>query len=90
MGFVFEKSRRCCCVCLLQISTEHDWTRGSIQYNWLAQDLMSVNRTLTPWVVLTAHRMMYTTQLKELSDYIVSDFMKLELEGECLPPTSSV
>jgi hypothetical protein len=43
---------------VVQISSEHDWQPGSEQYTWLEQDLQSVNRTATPWVVLTSHRMM--------------------------------
>jgi phosphodiesterase/alkaline phosphatase D-like protein len=43
---------------VVQISSEHDWLPGSEQYTWLEQDLQSVNRTQTPWVVLTSHRMM--------------------------------
>jgi acid phosphatase type 7 len=66
---------------VVQMSTEHDWTPGSAQYDWLVNDLASVNRTVTPWVVLTGHRMMYTTQLDEVSDYIVSDVMKAALDG---------
>jgi hypothetical protein len=39
-----------------QISSEHDITEGSEQYAWLAADLAAVNRSVTPWVVVTAHR----------------------------------
>lgn len=65
---------------VIQMSSEHDWTRGSEQYNWIKQDLAAVNRTETPWVVVTSHRMMYTTQLKEDADYIVSEFFKAEFD----------
>jgi len=41
------------------ISTEHDLSNSSSQYQWLAQDLRSVNRSMTPWVVLAGHRPMY-------------------------------
>ena len=43
---------------VIQMSTEHNWTRGSEQYEWLQHDLELVDRSVTPWVVLTAHRMM--------------------------------
>ena len=43
---------------VIQMSTEHNWTRGSEQYKWLEHDLEQVDRNVTPWVVLTAHRMM--------------------------------
>jgi len=65
---------------IIQLSTEHDWTRGSTQYNWLASDLAAVNRTATPWIVITGHRMMYTTQLQEMGDWVVSEHMKAEME----------
>mmetsp|Transcript_14424 Transcript_14424/g.17316 ORF Transcript_14424/g.17316 Transcript_14424/m.17316 type:complete len:180 (+) Transcript_14424:37-576(+) len=64
------------------MSSEHDWTVGSIQYKWLANDLASAasNRTLTPWIVLATHRMMYTTQLQEEGDFKVSLAMREHLE----------
>eukprot|EP01006_Ploeotia_vitrea_P031256 TRINITY_DN63577_c1_g3_i1.p1 TRINITY_DN63577_c1_g3~~TRINITY_DN63577_c1_g3_i1.p1 ORF type:complete len:592 (+),score=290.91 TRINITY_DN63577_c1_g3_i1:201-1778(+) len=65
---------------VMQFSSEHDWTQGSVQYQWMEADLAAVNRSVTPWVVVTSHRMMYTTQLRENNDYIVSEHMKLELE----------
>ncbi|KAF1336556.1 Calcineurin-like phosphoesterase, partial [Globisporangium splendens] len=65
---------------VIQMSSEHDWTRGSEQYKWLEADLKAVDREQTPWVVLTAHRMMYTTQLGELADLLVSKYMREEME----------
>lgn len=41
------------------ISTEHDLTPHSKQYQWLLRDLSLLNRTLTPWVIIEAHRPMY-------------------------------
>jgi len=65
---------------VIQMSSEHDWTQGSEQYNWLENDLRNVNRSATPWVVLTSHRMMYTTQLCENQDTEVAAHMKTEFE----------
>ena len=65
---------------IVMMSTEHDWTKGSEQYKFLEQDLASVNRTSTPWVILTGHRMMYTTQMCEDADYKVSLNMQEEME----------
>jgi hypothetical protein len=48
---------------VLQMSTEHDWLPGSEQYEWMVADLAAVDRSATPWVIITGHRMMYTTQL---------------------------
>lgn len=38
------------------ISTEHNYTIDSKQYNWLKNDLESVNRTITPWIIFGGHR----------------------------------
>ncbi len=43
---------------VIQMSSEHDFLPTSKQYAWLATELAAVNRTLTPWIVFTAHRMM--------------------------------
>ena len=47
---------------VVQISSEHNWTRGSPQWEWIREDLAAVDRGATPWVVVTAHRMMYSSQ----------------------------
>ncbi|XP_068661164.1 probable inactive purple acid phosphatase 27 [Aristolochia californica] len=44
------------------ISTEHDWTEGSEQYEWIKKDLSLVDRSQTPWIIFTGHRPMYTSQ----------------------------
>jgi len=41
------------------MSTEHNFTIGSPQYQFLEKDLSSVNRTKTPWLIFTGHRSMY-------------------------------
>ena len=43
---------------VIQMSSEHDFAPGSVQYKWIEEDLASINRKETPWVILTAHRMM--------------------------------
>ncbi|CAM8966775.1 unnamed protein product [Rhodiola kirilowii] len=43
------------------ISTEHDWTQNSEQYNWIKSNLASVDRSRTPWLVFMGHRPMYTS-----------------------------
>ncbi|KAF4324222.1 hypothetical protein JM18_000186 [Phytophthora kernoviae] len=65
---------------VIQISSEHDWRRGSKQYKWLEEDLKHVDREKTPWIVLTSHRMMYTTQMGEEADYKVSVHFREEVE----------
>ncbi|KAL3814765.1 hypothetical protein ACJIZ3_016033 [Penstemon smallii] len=43
------------------ISTEHNWSVNSEQYNWMNADMASVNRTRTPWLIFTGHRPMYSS-----------------------------
>ncbi|KAJ3669229.1 hypothetical protein LUZ60_011179 [Juncus effusus] len=43
------------------ISTEHDWSTNSSQYQWMLEDLSSVNRTKTPWLIFAGHRPMYSS-----------------------------
>ena len=49
----------------IMMSTEHNFTQGSRQYEWMEQDLKNVNHSLTPWVVMAGHRAMYTSQMVE-------------------------
>lgn len=65
---------------IVQISSEHDWRRNSEQYKWIEKDLKQVNRSATPWIVLTSHRMMYTTQGGEAEDLVMSFHLRMELE----------
>lgn len=41
------------------VSSEHDLSLGSPQYQFLENDLASVNRNTTPWIVLELHRPLY-------------------------------
>ena len=54
----------------IMMSTEHNFTQGSPQYDWMEQDLKNVNRSLTPWVVMAGHRAMYTSQKIESKDLL--------------------
>jgi len=47
------------CVHFIFMSTEHYYHKGSPQYEFLENDLANVDRTVTPWVVLSGHRPMY-------------------------------
>ena len=40
-----------------------------------------MNRSRTPWIVVTSHRPIYTTQMCELGDYVVSRFMREALDS---------
>jgi acid phosphatase type 7 len=68
----------------LLMSTEHDFQPGSLQYDFLARDLAAVNRSVTPWVVVSGHRPMYidsTYTGTPDSDVAVSKLMKSSLES---------
>ncbi|XP_050386634.1 probable inactive purple acid phosphatase 27 [Argentina anserina] len=43
------------------ISTEHEWTKNSEQYQWMKKDMASVDRSKTPWLIFMGHRPMYTS-----------------------------
>jgi hypothetical protein len=66
------------------ISTEHNYTTGSEQWLWLENDLKSVDRTVTPWIIFGGHRAMYLNSnystASTSSDGYVSDLMILHLE----------
>ncbi|XP_008661068.1 probable inactive purple acid phosphatase 24 [Zea mays] len=45
------------------MSTEHKWSEMSEQYKWMNQDLSSVNRSRTPWIIFIGHRPMYSSHV---------------------------
>ncbi|KAJ0980922.1 hypothetical protein J5N97_009177 [Dioscorea zingiberensis] len=57
------------------MSTEHDWTENSEQYKWMKNDLASVDRSRTPWVIFAGHRPMYSSQ-EGILPSVDSDFVK--------------
>lgn len=63
----------------LIFSTEHDFLNTSIQYKWIENDLQSVNRTRTPWILTGFHRPMYMTQL-DYPDIKIGAMLQLHLE----------
>ncbi len=65
---------------VIQLGSEHDWTPGSRQYMWFEKTLSAIDRKVTPFVFVTIHRMMYTTQLCEDSDYKISFYLREALE----------
>ena len=61
------------------MSTEHNFTYGSKQYQWLEKDLSSVDRQVTPWLILVGHRPMYTSE-KYAADHRVALHMQIAFE----------
>lgn len=47
---------------LVHLNTEMPCGKGSSQYAWLEADLASVNRSVTPWVILGGHRPLYRVE----------------------------
>ena len=46
---------------IVMMSTEHDFTAGSIQYQWLKTHLShNIDRKKTPWLIFTGHRYLIT------------------------------
>ncbi|KAJ7982290.1 Purple acid phosphatase [Quillaja saponaria] len=43
------------------MSTEHDWSPISEQYQWMKKDMASVDRSKTPWLIFMGHRPMYSS-----------------------------
>jgi hypothetical protein len=41
------------------LSSERNFARGSVQYEWMKSDLQAVDRSVTPWVIVSVHRPMY-------------------------------
>jgi hypothetical protein len=58
---IFWYSRNVPGVHMVFMSTEHDYAPGSTQYSWLEQDLSSVNRDETPFVIVYGHKPMYSS-----------------------------
>ncbi|CAF0728269.1 unnamed protein product [Didymodactylos carnosus] len=59
---------------ILMFSTEHNFTRASDQYLWIENDLRSVDRAVTPWIITASHRPMYASETDE------ADLIKLMLQ----------
>ena len=72
---------------VVMLSSEHRLAPGSVQHNWLVKDLERVRGSDVPeeiqprWVVVTLHRMLYTTQLCEEDDYKNSLLLRQQLES---------
>lgn len=46
---------------VINLSPYIDYTPGSPQWQWLAEDLAGINRSVTPWVIVDIHNPWYTT-----------------------------
>ena len=55
---------------VVHYSTEHDFLHSSPQYKWLENDLSSVDRARTPWIIVGSQRPMYASETDEPDDFI--------------------
>ena len=67
------------------ISSEHDLSPGSRQYQWLEEDLKSVNRTNFPWLIVESHRALYDRGGENgtwwVPNHVVGKEMRLSIEA---------
>lgn len=63
----------------IHMSSEHDFTPGSSQHNWLTAELGGVNRSATPWLVVALHRPPYNSMND--SDWTIGVGIREALEG---------
>ena len=65
------------------MSTEQPFVRGTAQYAFIAHDLAAVDRSATPWIILTGHRPMYissTNTYKYGGDQPVASLLREHIE----------
>jgi hypothetical protein len=55
-------------------------TQNYEQFQWLAQDLASVDRTTTPWLIVMSHRPMYSSETASYQTHIRNAFEALLLQ----------
>jgi len=68
---------------VLTMSSEHDYTPGSPQRQWIDKDLESIDRAVTPWIIVTTHRPFYSSE-KYYGDWAVALNMQRYLEQTLL------
>jgi hypothetical protein len=61
------------------LSSEHDPSPGAPMGDWLAQDLASVDRSVTPWVFVGIHRPLVETEAYA-GDFLVAQGLRAILE----------
>jgi hypothetical protein len=76
---VFWYSHELASIHTVMLSSEHNMTKGSPQYEWFVADLKKVNRTLTPWLIVELHRPLYQSEFF-WSNNAVGVAMRYEIE----------
>eukprot|EP01126_Amoeba_proteus_P035828 TRINITY_DN3623_c0_g1_i3.p1 TRINITY_DN3623_c0_g1~~TRINITY_DN3623_c0_g1_i3.p1 ORF type:complete len:512 (+),score=66.55 TRINITY_DN3623_c0_g1_i3:291-1826(+) len=62
------------------LSMEHNFTTSSEQWKWMVRDMKTVNRSITPWLVVAGHRPLYSSGTSDVGDYHISEHLRQELE----------
>ena len=66
---------------MIMLDSEHDWQVGSHQHTWLEADLSAVNRSITPWVIVTRLEKLLSKLVRRLEGinhhiFLVQTFFK--------------
>ncbi|KAH9709907.1 Purple acid phosphatase [Citrus sinensis] len=64
------------------MSTEHDWSENSEQYEWMKKDMASVDRSKTPWLIFSGHRPMYSSLSSSVDNKFVDAVEPLLLDNK--------
>jgi hypothetical protein len=67
---------------IVMMNTEFDLSAGSDQFVWIEEDLSSVDRSVTPWVLVAGHRQLYSCDARNtvLADALEPLFMKYRVD----------
>ena len=57
---------------MIMLDSEHDWQVGSHQHTWLEADLSAVNRSITPWVIVTRLEKLLSKLVRRLEEFSLS------------------
>ncbi len=73
---IFWYSRQYPGVHMVFMSTEHDYDAGSSQYTWLDQELASIDREKTPFLIVYGHSPMYSSNSYHGSEVELRDALE--------------
>eukprot|EP00592_Proboscia_alata_P020046 CAMPEP_0194429124 /NCGR_PEP_ID=MMETSP0176-20130528/43735_1 /TAXON_ID=216777 /ORGANISM="Proboscia alata, Strain PI-D3" /LENGTH=481 /DNA_ID=CAMNT_0039241913 /DNA_START=88 /DNA_END=1530 /DNA_ORIENTATION=- len=65
---------------IISLSSHSSTSHGSKQYMWLKKELESVNRDVTPWLIVMMHAPMYNTFSHHTSDKKYADIISNNIE----------
>ncbi len=65
---------------ITSLSSEHNFSIGSPQWQWLQADLAAIDRTVTPWSFVSIHRPVYSSDADEYSSHCPGAALPMALE----------